>query len=165
MRRFLRAAYRATLARRAPALRAQYGGRACEPPAVSRLWLHGYIGYPSTEGYLEGGCAFLPPRGSSASWRVLWPKWNQEAAKRRPRRLLFRICFVMPFWIVFLSIFPPNLAPSWLPNFKKIDEKSIPRCLPKLRSIFDQVLIDVSSNFDMRNLSNHRCSQRKTSFS
>ena len=38
---FWRAAYRATLARRAPALRAQYGGRASEPPAVSRLWLHG----------------------------------------------------------------------------------------------------------------------------
>ena len=43
---FLRAAYRATLARRAPALRAQYGGRACQRLAVSGRGSFGlYIGY------------------------------------------------------------------------------------------------------------------------
>ena len=51
----------------------------------------------------------------------------------------------MPFWIDFLSIFDPNLAPTWPPKSTKIHEKSMPRCLPILTSFFDRFLIDFCS--------------------
>ena len=50
----------------------------------------------------------LPPQRSI--WRLKPP---QDASKTPPNRLLFGICFSMPFWIHFLSIFHLNLAPTW----------------------------------------------------
>ena len=47
----------------------------------------------------------------------------------------------------FLSLFLPSLAPFWFPNSKTIGEKSMPRCLPKLRSISYRFLIDFRSIF------------------
>ena len=61
--------------------------------------------------------------------------------------LFFRICFSMPFWIDFVSIFDPILAPTWPPKSTKIHEKSMPRCLPKMTSFFDRFLIDFWSQF------------------
>ena len=117
-------------------------GEPCEHPAVSRVWLPGYIGYPSTERLLGGGLRL----GTAAPvQRGPWPKCAQEAAKRRPRRLLFRICFLMPFWIDFLSIFPPNLAPFWPPKSKKIGEKSMSRWLLIITSFFDRFLLSTST--------------------
>ena len=44
-------------------------------------------------------------------------------------------------------IFLSNLTPSWPPKSKKINEKSMPRCLPKLSWIFDRFVIDLWSMF------------------
>ena len=65
------------------------------------------------------------------------PIWSDPAASRQ----LLRggpdgYFFSSVFNSIFCAIFPPNLVPSWLPESKKIDEKSIPKCLPKFRSIF-----------------------------
>ena len=69
-------------------------------------------------------------------------KTAQDASKMPPNRLLFGICFSMPFWIDFLSMFVPNLAPTWPPKSIKIHEKSMPRYLPIMTSSFNPFLID-----------------------
>ena len=83
-----------------------------------------------------------PPPFQRPTWRLKPP---QDASKTPPNRLLFGICFSMPFWIHFLSIFHLNLAPTWPPKSPKIHEKSMPRCLLILTSFFDRFLIDVYS--------------------
>ena len=79
--------------------------------------------------------------------RLFRAKTPQDADFSLFCRLLFGICFSMPFWLDFLSIFDPNLAPTWPPKSTKINEKSMPRCLPKMTSFFDRFLIDFCSQF------------------
>ena len=92
-----------------------------------------------------GGRVGPPTRGVG-----LKNPWGVPGAPgARPARILgpllrgiARALFSCPFLIDFLSISPPNLAPFWPPKSKKIDENSMSRCFPKLRSIFDRFLMD-----------------------
>merc|ERR1712115_6054 len=51
--------------------------------------------------------------------------------------------------------------PPWLPKSTKIDEKSMPRCLPMLTSFFDRFLIDFYSQLGPPESSKYRFFLRK----
>ena len=117
-------------------------GEPCERQSRVKAWIYTcQYTYPS-EVHFWGGCALVPPRKIQ---RVPWIFGVQEASKRPSRGLLFSICFLMPFWTDFLSIFLANMSLSWPPKSTKIHEKSMPGGLPKLRAIFDRFLIDFYS--------------------
>ena len=61
----------------------------------------------------------------------------------------------------FWSILARFCLPTWLPKSTKIDEKSMPRCLPMLTSFFDRFLIDFYSQLQPpeSQKSNPRCSE------
>ena len=72
-----------------------------------------------------------------------WRPWARPARILGPLlRGIARALFSCPFLINCLSISPPSLAPCWPPKSKKINENSMSRCFPKLRSIFDWFLLD-----------------------
>ena len=56
---------------------------------------------------------------------------------------------VLSFLVLSCPLLAPLLArfgfPTWLPKSTKIDEKSMPRCLPMLTSFFDRFFIDFCS--------------------
>ena len=118
----------------------------CTPCAGTRP---GAADYLNTSEIPEEGGLRLRHRGriQRRSW-ILKPR---EASKTPPNRLLFRICFSMPFWIDFWSIFDPNLVPTWLPESIKIHEKTMPRCLPKMTSFLNRFLIDFRPQLGLQN--------------
>ena len=63
------------------------------------------------------------------------------------------------FDVILTSIFGRFSTPTWLPKSTKIDQKSMPRCLPMLTSFFDRFLIDFGSQLGPPNLekSSPRC--------
>ena len=106
---------------------------------MSKFWLHGYIGYPSTERLLGGGLRL----GTAAAVIEFLeskrrPRGGQEAAKTATFSHLFLNTFLDRFFIDF----PSNLAPFWPPKSKKIGKKSMSRWLPIITSFFDRFLID-----------------------
>ena len=72
----------------------------------------------------------------------------------------------MPFRIDVLSIFDPNLVPTWPPKLTNIHEKSMSRWLPILTSFFNRFLIDFYSQLQppepSKSLLFHK--KKKTSF-
>ena len=87
-------------------------------------------------------CARHVPAPLAASWAVLG---LQETVFAGFKALFLGLNFLMVFRIHFCWVFGANLGPTWPPKSTKIDEKSMPRCLPMLTSFFDRFLIDVYS--------------------
>ena len=90
---------------------------------------------------------FIPPRGpGSAPPRVGgWPFFVFQP--------IFSLLFLPSFFGCFLgSIFGRFSAPTWHQKSIKIDQKSMPRCLPSWALFFDRFLVDCGANFDPRNL-------------
>ena len=75
----------------------------------------------------------------SPSWAVLGPSWDVVLP------ILTPFFFASFFRCLFESIFGRFCFPTWFPKSSKIDQKSMPRCLPMLTLIFDRVLIDFCS--------------------
>ena len=59
--------------------------------------------------------------------------------------ILLRFIFSSFFQCLFRSIFGRFSTPTWLPKSTKINQKSMPRCLPMLTSFFDRSLNDFCS--------------------
>ena len=75
--------------------------------------------------------------------------------------ILVTFFFSSLFRCLFGSIFAPFSTPTWLPKSTKIDEKSMPRCLPMLTSFFDRFLIDFYSQLGPPEPSKYRFFLRK----
>ena len=98
--------------------------------------------------YIIAGRGPGPCRYPVPAFRVQAPRGTLCCRQGRPRSRslpIFSRSFSHLFFNAFLDWifieFPSNLASSWLPKLKNFDEKSMPRCLPKLRSIFDWFLL------------------------
>ena len=75
-----------------------------------------------------------------------------KLAGAAPRRVFYRFFAILVtfffsslFRCLFGSIFARFSTPTCLPKSTKIDQKSMPRCLPLLTSFFDRFLIDFCS--------------------
>ena len=70
------------------------------------------------------------------------PRRLQDASKTPPDASCLPSFFRCFFGSCFCRFFMPTSLPTCLPKSTKIDEKSMPRCLPMLTSFFDRFGID-----------------------
>ena len=87
------------------------------------------------------------PSGRGPPPRGLGPVVPQRVARTFCAFFAILLPFFFPsfFRCHFWSILARFCLPTWLPKSTKIDEKSMPRCLPMLTSSFDRFLIDFYS--------------------